>query len=227
VFIVANHFNSKGGDQPLFGNSQPPTLSSETQRLQQAEIVNNFVSNILAVDSNANVIVMGDLNDFQFSNPLTTLKGDDLSNLTDTLPVNEQYSYVFEGNSQELDHILVSNNLRTNAAGELDIVHVNSEFADQISDHDPLVARFSLPPINVINGTSGRDTLTGTNNRDRIIGGLGGDILTGGSGKDEFVYTNIREGGDRITDFTPGSDKIVFTQLLDSLVAGGYNGLNA
>jgi endonuclease/exonuclease/phosphatase family metal-dependent hydrolase len=148
VFVIGNHFNSKGGDQPLFGSNQPPTLTSETQRLQQAAIVNDFVEDILAADANANVVVMGDLNDFQFSNPLATLKGDDLTNLVDMLPLNEQYTYVFEGNSQALDHILVSNNLSTTAAGEIDIVHLNAEFADQDSDHDPLVARFTLPQAN-------------------------------------------------------------------------------
>jgi hypothetical protein len=30
--------------------------------------------------------------------------------------------------------------------GSYDIVHVNAEFADQASDHDPQVARFSMPP---------------------------------------------------------------------------------
>jgi predicted extracellular nuclease len=38
-FVVANHFNSKGGDQGLFGPSQPPILISEIQRRQQAAIV--------------------------------------------------------------------------------------------------------------------------------------------------------------------------------------------
>ena len=39
LFVVANHFNSKGGDQPLFGRFQPPTRSSEVQRHAQAAIV--------------------------------------------------------------------------------------------------------------------------------------------------------------------------------------------
>ena len=43
LFVVANHFNSKGGDQPLFGRLQPPTRSSEVQRHAQAAIVNDFV----------------------------------------------------------------------------------------------------------------------------------------------------------------------------------------
>jgi Ca2+-binding RTX toxin-like protein len=80
--------------------------------------------------------------------------------------------------------------------------------------------------FNTIDGT-GRDILTGTANRDRITGGFGGDTLTGGAGADEFVYASIRDAGDRITDFTTGSDQIVLTQLLDSLVTGGYSGTNA
>ncbi|MBW4627968.1 MAG: DUF3616 domain-containing protein [Brasilonema octagenarum HA4186-MV1] len=79
----------------------------------------------------------------------------------------------------------------------------------------------------VFNGTSGRDTIIGTEGNDTIIGGVGGDTLTGGAGYDKFVYTNIRDSGDTITDFKVGTDKIVLTQLLDSLVSGGYNGTNA
>ena len=32
LFVITNHFNSKGGDQGLFGPQQPPVLSSEVQR---------------------------------------------------------------------------------------------------------------------------------------------------------------------------------------------------
>jgi uncharacterized protein len=146
VTIIGNHFNSKGGDQPLFGPNQPPTRSSENQRSQQATIIRDYVQGLLAANPNANVIVAGDLNDFEFSNPLTILKGAGLSALIETLPANERYTYNFEGNAQALDHILASGNLRSQLDG-LDVVHINSEFANQISDHDPLVARFTLPNI--------------------------------------------------------------------------------
>ena len=53
-----------------------------------------------------------------------------LHDLIDTLPLNERYSYVFEGNSQALDHILVSGPLFAQPLA-YDIVHVNAEFADQ------------------------------------------------------------------------------------------------
>ena len=145
LFIIGNHFNSKGGDDPLFGHRQPPVRSSETARNQQAQIVNNFVDAILAVDTGANIVVLGDINDFEFSTVGNTLKGGVLTALVESLPQSERYSYNFEGNAQTLDHIMVSNNLNA-APFVYDIVHVNSEFVVQSSDHDPSVVRFTLGP---------------------------------------------------------------------------------
>jgi uncharacterized protein len=144
VFVIANHFASKGGDDPLFGRFQPPVRSTEVQRHQQAQVVNDFVDQILAAEPRANVIVLGDINDFEFSETVDILEGGVLTTLMDTLPNPERYSYVFEGNSQVLDQILVSNNLLGRFGVEYDPVHVNSEFADQASDHDPQVARLDL-----------------------------------------------------------------------------------
>ncbi|MFJ9762055.1 endonuclease/exonuclease/phosphatase family protein [Streptomyces sp. NPDC101149] len=140
VFVVGNHFNSKGGDQPVHGAFQPPTLGSETQRLAQAKEVNTFVSGVLAKDRKAQVVVLGDLNDYQFSKPLAALtSGGVLTDLINTLPVDERYSYVYDGNSQTLDHILVSPAIKK---FQYQVVHINAEFSDQTSDHDPQVVRF-------------------------------------------------------------------------------------
>jgi len=143
LFVIANHLSSKGGDQPLFGRFQPPARSSEVARHAQAQAVNDFVDAIVAVDPHANVIVLGDINDFEFSETVALLEGGVLTSLMETLPPQERYSYVFEGNSQVLDQILVSNNLLASPI-DYDPVHVNSEFADQASDHDPQVARLDL-----------------------------------------------------------------------------------
>jgi len=166
LFLVANHFNSKGGDNPLFGRVQPPARISEAQRHQQAQITHDFINAIVSADPNADVIVMGDLNDFEFSDTVSILKGTPgiLEDLIDTLPASERYSYVFEGNSQTLDHILVSTPLFNAHQFDYDVVHVNAEFADQASDHDPQVARITifdvseffqpvdnLPTLNVVN----------------------------------------------------------------------------
>ena len=146
-FVIVNHFNSKGGDQPLFGRFQPPTRSSEVQRNQQAEVERAFIAQILTIDPNANVVTAGDFNDFEFSDVLEKLTSAGLTDLVATLPQNERYSYVFEGNSQNLDHILASGAV-TGLPFEFDVVHVNAEFADQASDHDPSVLRLALnsPP---------------------------------------------------------------------------------
>jgi predicted extracellular nuclease len=145
VFVIATHFNSKGGDQPLFGQFQPPTLTTEAQRLAQANVVGGFAQSILALDSQALIVAAGDFNDFEFSPPLQALQSAGLTSLVTTLPANERYTYVFDGNSQTLDHILVSPGAQSALAG-FDIVHMNAEFFDQISDHDPSVARFTLAP---------------------------------------------------------------------------------
>ena len=74
LFVIANHWKSKSGDDPLFGRFQPPKLVTEPQRTAEAAVVKDFVD-ILAADPFANVIVLGDLNDFEFSAPLTALEG--------------------------------------------------------------------------------------------------------------------------------------------------------
>ena len=144
VFVIANHFNSKGGDQPLWGRYQPPAHASETQRHQQSTVVRGFVDQLLAADANADIVVLGDLNDFDFSETTSILTaGGALVDLPATLPAAERYTYVFEGNSQVLDHILLSGPLALSPYS-YDVVHTNSEFANQISDHEPQVVQITL-----------------------------------------------------------------------------------
>ena len=93
------------------------------------------------------VVVVGDLNDYQFSPALNVLKtgtadGTGPATLTDlitTLPANQQYTSDFDGISEVLDHILVS---KGPGGVQYQVVHVNAEYADQASDHDPQVVRF-------------------------------------------------------------------------------------
>ncbi|MFF7724669.1 endonuclease/exonuclease/phosphatase family protein [Streptomyces luteogriseus] len=143
VFVIANHFNSKGGDQGLTSQYQPPSRSSETQRHQQATLVNAFVKDILDTQKNADVVTLGDINDFEFSKTAQLLEGrGELWSAIKSLPRNERYSYVYQGNSQVLDQILISPSIRRACDFEYDSVHINAEFNDQISDHDPQVLRF-------------------------------------------------------------------------------------
>ena len=162
LFVVGNHFNSKGGDDPTFGRFQEPRRTSELQRRGsatdpadtvrgQAGVLNRFVRDILDIDRRARVVVLGDLNDFDFSETLrvveqgpSTRSGLELVNLWRLLPRSERYSYIFQGNAQTLDHILVSPALLLAGRPDLDVVHMNTEFAGQASDHDPPITRLEL-----------------------------------------------------------------------------------
>jgi predicted extracellular nuclease len=146
VFVVANHFDAKLGDQNQDGRFQFPQQSSAVQRAGQAQVLHDFTQQILNGDKHADIVVLGDLNDFQFSPALNSLRtgtpdGSGPSILTDlvsTLPTDQQYTYEYEGVAQVLDHILVSDGVKSST---YQVVHVNSEFADQASDHDPQVVQ--------------------------------------------------------------------------------------
>ncbi|MFC0525362.1 FN3 associated domain-containing protein [Pontibacillus salicampi] len=145
VIVIANHFNSKGGDEAPFGGNQPAQLKSEEQRIEQAKVVHGFVSDIMNHDDNANVVVLGDLNDFEFSEPINTLEGDILANKVEDLPKEERYTYNYQGNSQTLDHILVSKHLQD--VSTFDIVHLNADFTEEqgrVSDHDPAIVQLDV-----------------------------------------------------------------------------------
>ncbi|MFJ2714845.1 retention module-containing protein [Pseudomonas sp. NPDC087346] len=75
---------------------------------------------------------------------------------------------------------------------------------------------------NVINGGLGNDTLNGGGGDDLLIGGMGNNTLTGGPGADTFQWLKGNSGHDVVTDFTPGTDKLDLSQLLQ-----GENGTTA
>jgi predicted extracellular nuclease len=168
LFLIANHFNSKGGDHPLFGRLQPPVLSSEAQRNQQAAVVASFVNQIRAIDPDARIVVLGDMNDFEFSPPVSTLEAAGLTTLIERLPANRRYSYNYQGNAQSLDHILVSQSVLNAFNLQYQVVHVNSEFADQLSDHDPQVVRFSANVVPALIARSTYNTGLGANGAEII-----------------------------------------------------------
>lgn len=153
ITVVNNHFSSKGGSAPIFGVEQDfadrqedvTVNGSLDERQAQSAAVSSFVSDALAQNSEANVVVLGDLNEFEFVSPVTGLEDAGLTNLTNTLDPDERYTFNFQGNSQSLDHILVSDALLGGA--QFDVVHTNSEFAvtdSSASDHDPLLALLSF-----------------------------------------------------------------------------------
>ena len=180
------------------------------QRNAQATLLAGFVADILAADPTANIAVIGDLNDFQFSPPVQKLKDAGMIAMIETLPPSERYSYVFDGNSQVLDHIMVSSNLLNNAAAAAgyDVVHVNSEFIDQASDHDPQLVQLTMPKPTISASASPAANAAGWNNTavtvsftcvdplSAIVGGCPTPVTLGTEGADQSVSrTATTEGG--------------------------------
>ena len=146
LVVINCHLRSKRGDAPTFGSLRPPVRFTEPQRLEQTRRIGDLVAQLRANRPQAGIVVLGDLNDFEFSPPLRELsrKGN-LLNLMETLPLGERYTYNFQGMSQALDHILVTPDLARRAG--LFIAHVNADKSVQLrsSDHDPLLAWFQFP----------------------------------------------------------------------------------
>ena len=91
------------------------------------------MADILATDSEANVIVLGDFNDYEHSPPLLALaENGNLENVLLRLPDETRYSYVFGGVSQLIDGIFVSPALQDNVTDVM-ILHVNADYPDALA----------------------------------------------------------------------------------------------
>lgn len=195
ITVIGNHFSSKTGSGALMGD-QPPFNSAEDARLEQAQAVNTFVDSLLAANPNARVVVAGDLNEFEFEEPMQVLEGTAtyagttytpggeqvLHAMIEALPVDQRFDYVFDGNSQSLDHIYASTAAR--AGAQYDVVHMNAEFANQASDHDALVGSFDMST----------------------------PLTTDASGAITFsLASSLTLAGAEITAFDPGSDRLFVT----------------
>ncbi|KAI0472275.1 DNase I-like protein [Xylaria cf. heliscus] len=147
LFTVNVHFTSKGGSSSLHGDARPPVNGGVEQRVAQGQATGAFVKEILARDNDARVLTIGDYNEFAFAKPVQTFaKVSGLKDLDEVtgIPAPERYSYLYDANSQELDHAFVSSKLGKGA--KFQHVHVNTWLAydDMTSDHDPSVAKFNL-----------------------------------------------------------------------------------
>jgi predicted extracellular nuclease len=149
--VINNHLTSRFGSTPIFGGPQPFVQAGEDEREAQCLALHQVVRKMKRFNRHARIMVLGDLNTFEWTNDLTDiLPGVGykriLSNLIDTIKDDNAYTFIFDGNSQVLDHVFVTDNLLPGA--EIDIVHVNVDFPrvdDSVgSDHEPVVTRLNL-----------------------------------------------------------------------------------
>ncbi|KIM43160.1 hypothetical protein M413DRAFT_443970 [Hebeloma cylindrosporum] len=148
LFTVNVHLASKGGSSSTQGDARPPVNSPIEARTAQVTAVAGFVKAVLAKNPLANIIVAGDFNEYIQTRsvyaPITSLLAD--IDEVAKIPEVERYSYVFDQNSQQLDHVLISKALQHRKVN-FEHIHVNNwspTLAARISDHDPSVGQVRL-----------------------------------------------------------------------------------
>lgn len=139
-YLINAHLKSKTEDGPLYGEIQPPPLETQKQRNGQAELLAKTISQLTAIEPDAKIILLGDMNDFPWSEPLKTLEASGMVNLIYDLTENDRFTYIHAGSGQVLDHILVSRSLYDGVRG-FKVIHINSVQlpTNQLSDHDPVI----------------------------------------------------------------------------------------
>ncbi|HWQ32941.1 MAG TPA: endonuclease/exonuclease/phosphatase family protein [Blastocatellia bacterium] len=169
ITVIVNHLRSLNGiDDATDGNRV------RTKRRAQAEYLANLVQSRQTGNPNERIVVVGDFNAFQFNDGyvdvIGTIKGaptatsevtlassdlvnPDLTDLVETIPASERYSYNFNGSAQVLDHVLVTANLLTrvrrfeyarNDADFPETYRNDPNRPERISDHDMPVATFAF-----------------------------------------------------------------------------------
>jgi uncharacterized repeat protein (TIGR01451 family) len=177
AIVVVNHLRSFI-DIEL---TSPEGARVRAKRKAQAESVAGLLQELQTNNPGVAVISIGDYNAYQFNDgytdPIATLIGtptpDDqlvvdespdlvnpnFSNLTDTLPLTERYSFIFAGTPQALDHVLV-NAVAAPYVRRYAVARGNADFPqvpetlfagdptrpERASDHDMPVAYFRFPP---------------------------------------------------------------------------------
>ena len=145
IVVIANHLKSKLGDDAVYGSNQPAIENTKAQRVEQAKLLNAFVREGLRQNPNLKFVLTGDFNDFEFSDTVKTIVGNELVNLMAEHEAGDRYSYFYRGSNQSLDNILVSKNIKDRVL--FSPVHINASFMEEhgrASDHDPVVVQIDF-----------------------------------------------------------------------------------
>ena len=152
VVVIVNHLRSLSG---INGNTSDAERV-RAKRRAQAEDLAKLIQGFQTADPAAQIISVGDYNAFQFNDGyvdgIATVKGTptsadqvtdaspdlvdpDLIDVIDTVPAGQRYSFMFDGNAQEIDHVLITQNLSARFV-ELEYARNNADFAE-IYRNDP------------------------------------------------------------------------------------------
>ncbi|HEY9076008.1 MAG TPA: endonuclease/exonuclease/phosphatase family protein [Anaerolineaceae bacterium] len=142
LFILNNHFVSMSGG----------VEATEPRRVAQAAWNMKILDELDLQHPQIKAIVLGDLNSYYQSAPIDVFRKAGMKHAFEFLPTDQAYTYIYQGESQTLDHILMTANL-AQTIKKVEVLHVNSDYPPPDptddsplakSDHDPVVVTFTL-----------------------------------------------------------------------------------
>jgi uncharacterized protein len=173
VAVIVNHLRSFLG---VTDATDGPRIRAK--RLGQAEFLANLIQARQAANPNERLVVVGDFNAYEFNDGYVDVMGSIIGapapasqvllagadlvnpNLTRMVDASADYSYLFDGFTQNIDHILVSQGLINNSsARSMTHVRLNADYPEtfrsdysatsnvRLSDHDALVLRVTVPAL--------------------------------------------------------------------------------
>jgi predicted extracellular nuclease len=134
--VIVNHFKSKRCDDATGPDADQGDGQScwNAKRVQQARALATLAEDV------AHPLVIGDLNSYGQEDPIKTLAAAGLVSQTERfIPAADRYSYVYDGQSGELDHALAGRSLAHRVTGAT-IWHINSDepgILDYTTDYNP------------------------------------------------------------------------------------------
>jgi hypothetical protein len=144
LIVVVCHLASKSGDDPVLGARQPPLRHSDARRLRQARALTDWIDQLLALDPDAEVVVLGDFNDVPWRPAIRLLA--EAGSMVHLQPEDPASAYTFnwQGVSDWLDHAFVSRTVLERRRPRFEIVHRNVDLpaSQAVSDHDPILVVF-------------------------------------------------------------------------------------
>ena len=219
VIVVVNHPRSFIDVERLDATG----IRVREKRKAQGESIAGLIQELQTANPGTPVIAVGDYNAYQFNDgytdPVATIKGTpttddevvvdaspdlvdpDLVNLTDGLPEDEKYSFIFEGTPQAIDHIFV--NTDANAiVTDYTVARINSDFPEtpefedvsrpeRSSDHDGPVAYFRFPERETTTTVSDVDVIYNVSGQNvALSANIAADVNTVNEGSVTFTVTN-------------------------------------
>jgi predicted extracellular nuclease len=149
IAIINVHLASKRHQRGIFVPERPGFDPRLETRVRQALLVRETLLDL--AKRGIDYYVTGDFNDFEFSDTLRALLGDESINLTDRVSRDDRYDYNHRGKSQALMHGIVSKRHAGERRMEYEILHGNEltgsrpgQLGDKATDHAYVIARIEM-----------------------------------------------------------------------------------